>query len=87
MQLTPKEHKRLKRLERFARLPRFWDYVLAAMFLVCVAIAIATPLRPSLPDQKMWFRTFMLLSGILLLLLKHQRDARFLMFIIKKLQE
>lgn len=86
MELTPKEQKRLNRVERIAHLGRYWVYLLVAMLILSVGIALATILQPSLPNQKLWFRTWILISAVLSMILKHQRDTRFLVEIIKRLE-
>lgn len=87
MQLTTSEKKRLKRAERIANLASIWVYLLIAMLVISVGMTLATLLQPSFPNQKMWFRTWLLISALISMVLKHQRDTRFLVHVIQKIQE
>ncbi len=83
MELTPSEHKRLKRLERIARSWRGWEVSLAAVLLVVLGTAVYCILT----NQRIWTAIFLLLSAAFFAVLMHMRDTRFLVHIIKKLQE
>lgn len=83
MELTPKEQKRIKRLERIARSSRIWDYLLAAMAFVVLGISVYC----TLANQRMWTRIFLFLSALLFMVLMYLRDTRFLVHIIKKLRQ
>lgn len=83
MELTPKEQKRLRRLERAARQDRFVVYPLAVTFLVSLGVTIHAALtgRPDCIVQSWILITGYPMVGVLISVQRQQ-----LFRIVKKLQ-
>lgn len=83
MELTPKEERRLRRLERMARQGKFMVYPLAAMFLVSLGVTVHAFLTGR---EQCVVQLFILISGYFFLAVQLQVRAQHLFRIVKKLR-
>ncbi len=83
MELTPKEQKRLRRLERAARQDRFVVYPLAAVFLVSLGVTGHAVLTGR---EQCVVQLFILISGYPMVGLVMSVQRQQLFRIVKKLQ-